>query len=229
MLFLIDALTCLAFAAIVAFGIPASSRPVAGPSSSLGYRVVFQDRLMLAMTGLTLASTIVYSMTEFAIPLSIRLDGLAPSVFGLMAVVNALGVVILQPVLYGWLASIGRTKVLAASWLLIGVGVATTGLAHSPLAYVASALLWTVGEVASGIVHGGIIADLAPAEARGRYQGAISWAWGAARLTGPVMATVLLTTVGPATLWWICAVTGIAGAYAALRLTAPLYARTGRN
>ncbi len=227
LLFFIDAVTCLVFAGIVAFGIKGGARPVTNKTSS-GYSVVLRDRLMLAVIALTLAATTVYSMTEFAIPLSIRLDGLPPTVFGLVAVVNAIGVIVLQPVLYTKLAAMGRTKVLAASYLLVGIGVAATGFAHTPLAYVAAALIWTSGEVAGGIVAGGIVADLAPEEARGRYQGAILWSWGVARLVGPAMATVLITTAGPAVLWWTCAALGIAGTFGALRLTSALATRTGR-
>lgn len=231
LLFLLDAVTCLTFAMIVLRGIR-RDRPLRTPSqvpANGGYVVVFRDRLMVAFVLLNLLGTLVYTMTEYAIPLAIRLDGLPPTVFGLVAVVNAVGVVLLQPVLYGWLAGMSRVSVLAVSWALLGLGVASTGLAHSAPVYALTAVVWTVGEAANGIVWGGIVADLAPPEARGRYQGAVSWSWAAARLIGPALATGLFTTVGPDALWSTVAVCGVGAAFASLRLTDALRRRTGRR
>ncbi len=115
-------------------------------------------------------------------PLSIRLDGLPPSVFGLVGLLNAVLVIALQPLLFGWLRTFDRIRLLAAAWLLIGTGVAMTGLADRAWAYCAATVVWSLGEVAHGMVGGVIVADLAPVAARGRYQGAFAWVWAVARL-----------------------------------------------
>ncbi len=47
------------------------------------------------------------------------------------------------------------------------------------------------------MVAGAIVADLAPAGARGRYQGAFASAWAVARLAAPAVASMLFATVGP--------------------------------
>ncbi|GGX91966.1 MFS transporter [Streptomyces hiroshimensis] len=228
LLFLLDAVTCLAYAVIVIVGIPKDlPRPEAPAQAKggVGYGVVFRDRLMLAHMGLSTLGITIYTQTEFTIPLAIRSDGLSPAVYGLVGVANAVLVVALQPVLYGRLAKLPRIKVLAASWALIGIGVASTGLAGNAWQYVLTVVVWSVGEVVNGVVAGAIVADIAPAEARGRYQGAISWVWSAARLAAPATAVGLFTTVGPAALWWGCAVTGILTALATLRLTAAVERR----
>jgi MFS family permease len=222
LLFVLDGLTCLVYAAIVVLGIPKDlPRPkVEKATSGAGYGVVFRDRLMLAYLALTTLGITVYTMTEFAIPLAIRSNGLPPSVFGFVGVANAVVVVALQPVVYGRMAHLPRIKVLALSWALIGVGVASTGLAHNTWEYMLTVVVWSIGEVVNGLVAGAICADLAPAEARGRYQGAMSWVWSAARLIAPAIAVGLFTAVGPGALWWGCAVVGLATAAATLRLTA---------
>ncbi|MFF7726168.1 MFS transporter [Streptomyces sp. NPDC008001] len=242
LLFLLDAATCLIYAVIVVLGIPKdlprpeTTKAAAGEGADgkaaggkakggLGYGVVFRDRLMLAHMALSTLGITVYTQTEFTIPLAIREDGLSPEVYGFVGVANAVLVVALQPVLYGRLAKLPRIKVLAASWALIGIGVASTGLAGNAWQYVLTVVVWSVGEVVNGVVAGAIVADIAPAEARGRYQGAISWVWSAARLAAPATAVGLFTTVGPAALWWGCAVTGILTALATLRLTAAVERR----
>jgi MFS family permease len=229
LLFLIDAATCLVFAAIVYFGIPASPRPIRVSGTHGGYGVVVRDRLMVAYTLLVIVGTVVYAMTEFAIPLSVRDNGLPPTVFGLLAVVNAGFVVIGQPILYGPLSRLPRIPVLAAASGLIAVGVAITGLADRPEHYVVATLVWSAGEVATGVVAGGIVADLAPPDARGRYQGAISWGWAVARLIAPALATGLITVGGPAALWWTVLVLGLVGAALIVPLGPAIAQRTGRR
>ncbi|NUT37870.1 MAG: MFS transporter, partial [Hamadaea sp.] len=225
LLFAVDALTCLIFAGIVVWGIAPSPRPARPATRAAGgYRIVLRDKLMVTFVVLMLSDEIVYSLSEFAVPLSIRLDGLTPAVFGAVAVTNAVLVVVLQPFLYPRLARFGRMQVLGAAWVIVGIGVASTGLAHSPIAYAATAVIWSIGEVAGGIVAGGIAADLAPAEAQGRYQGAMTWASSLARLAGPLLTTVLFATVGPAALWWLAAVVGIVSALILWRL-APAFHR----
>lgn len=224
LLFAIDAVTCLMFAVIAAVGIPRVPRARVAQERG-GYRILFADRLMLVFIGLSFAQEVVYSLTEYAIPLSIRLDDLSPAVFGAVAVVNAVLVVVLQPVLYPRLARFGRLQVLAGAWAVVGVGVATTGLVHTPVGYGLSAVIWSVGEVAGGIVAGGIAADLAPAHAQGRYQGAMMWAGSLARLAGPALTTALFASVGPAALWWSSALTGVLGALILMRLLPVLHRR----
>jgi len=227
LLFLLDGLTCLVYAGIVVLGIPKDlPRPeVSKATGGMGYGVVFRDRLMLAHMSLSLLGITVYTMTEFALPLAIEKDGLSPAVFGFVGVANAVIVVALQPVVYGRLGGLPRVKVLAASWALIGVGVASTGLANQAWQYVLTVVVWSVGEVVNGLVAGAIVADLAPPEARGRYQGAITWVWSAARLIAPATAVGLFTTVGPGTLWGGCAVVGLLTAALTLRLNSAVEQR----
>ncbi|MEV6942367.1 MFS transporter [Streptomyces sp. NPDC051172] len=231
LLFLLDGLTCLAYAVIVVRGIPKDLPRPAAPKDKggAGYGVVLRDRLMLAHMGLSALGITIYTMTEFAIPLAIRDDGLSPAVYGLVGVANAVIVIACQPLIYGRLARLPRIKVLALSWALIGVGVATTGLAHRPWQYVLTVIVWSIGEVVNGVVAGAIVTDLAPEEARGRYQGALAWVWQFARLVAPASATALFSTVGPTALWSSCAVLGLFTAGATLSLAGPVARRVSAS
>ncbi len=223
LIFAIDAGTSLLFAAIVVAGIPRTGRRTR-PAGGTGYGILLRDKLMLAFVALALSQEIVYSLTEYAVPLSIRLDGLSPAVFGTVAVVNAALVVLLQPVVYPVVARLNRYAVLAGATAVVGLGIAATGLGHTPLWYAITTAIWSVGEVAGGIVAGAIAADLAPAGAQGRYQGVITWTAASARLIGPAVTTWLFSTAGPGALWSATAVTGVVGAVCLLAL-APALAR----
>lgn len=225
LLFAIDIVTCLVFAGIVMAGVPKSARAPRHPAERGGYGILLRDRLMLVFIVMALVGETVYSLVEFALPMAIRLDGLSPAVFGATAVVNAVLVVLLQPILYPRLARMGRIKVLMTASVIMGVGVALTGLADNVWAYVATTVVWSVGEVSFGIVGGGVAADLAPAGAQGRYQGALNWVNALSRLVGPALTTLLFTTVGPEYLWWGAAVAGIAVALLYVRLEPALLRR----
>jgi MFS family permease len=55
-----------------------------------------------------------------------------------------------------------------------------------------------------------LVADLAPRELRGRYQGAFSMCWGIAFTLSPLLGGGLLAHRGPAVLWGACLVVGVA-------------------
>jgi MFS family permease len=97
LLFVVDAVTCLGFAAVAAVALP-RDRPQhghGGRPTGGGYGVVLRDRLLLAFVTVSVAGECVYAQTEFTAPLSIRDRGLPATVYGLVAVVNALMVVVL--------------------------------------------------------------------------------------------------------------------------------------
>ena len=231
LLFGLDALTCLTYAALAAGRLPRSaprgaSKPGKERVRDGGYRVVLRDRLMLALVALIAVSQALYAQTEFTLPLAIRDHGLPATAFGLACVVNALIVVALQPFASFWFARFDRVRVWAAASALIAVGVALTGLAHSTWQFVLTVVVWSIGEVCvSGIVTA-VTADLAPAGAQGRYQGAANWARGLARFVALAFGSAVYTGVGPAALWWGCGVLGVAGAAASLGIVRAVGARS---
>ncbi|GAA1998209.1 MFS transporter [Catenulispora subtropica] len=232
MLFALDAGTSLAFAVIVATQLPsdraariaeraAAAQAATGstPGGS-GYGVVFRDRLARKLMPLFGIQLFIYSLTESALPLAIRTDGLPASVMGLAAAVNAGLVVALQPLATTYLSRFPRTPVYIFGSILIALGVALTGVAHTTAAYAATVALWSLGEVAVGGIAGALIADLAPSQARGRYQGAFSWTWGVARFLALTLGTTVYTLVGPGFLWWGMLAAGV-GAIAGIAALGP--------
>ncbi len=234
LLFAVDAVTMLAFAVIVAVRLP-KTRPSATPtgstdskdaSSGTGYGVVVRDRLLMTLLPLFGIQLFVYSLTEVALPLAVHDSGLSPAVYGAMAAVNAVIVVLLQPLATSLLARLPQLPVQAAGSVLIAVGVALTGLADSIAGYAVSVVVWSLGEVVVAGIAAALVANLAPADARGRYQGAFQWTWGVARFTALTGGVALYSTLGPAVLWWSALVGGLATAVATLALRHRVERRT---
>ncbi|MFF9849056.1 MFS transporter [Streptomyces litmocidini] len=228
LLFAVDAGSMLVYAAVVAIRLrePQRSAPTERAKDGIGYGVVLRDRLALLLLPLFGVQLFVYSLTEVALPLAVRDSGLSPAVYGAMAAVNAIMVVALQPFATAWLARLPQLAVQSAGSALIAVGVALTGLADSLAGYTLSVIVWSLGEVVVAGIAAGIFANLAPAHARGRYQGAFSWTWGVARFGALTLGVTAYTTLGPAVLWWTALLAGTATAATTLALRTRVESRT---
>lgn len=202
LLFAVDAGSALIYALVVVTRLREPARTAPAKATGLGYGVVLRDRLLLLLLPLLGIQLFVYSLTEVALPLAVRDSGLSPAVYGALAAVNAVLVVALQPFVTAKLSGLPQLPVQAAGSALIAAGVALTGLADSVTGYVVSVVVWSLGEVAVAGIAASLVADLAPADARGRYQGAFSWTWGMARFSALTLGVALYTGVGPAVLWW---------------------------
>ncbi|MER7947224.1 MFS transporter [Streptomyces sp. NPDC096079] len=228
LLFTVDAGSMLLYALVVTFRLKEPERETAQrqEDDGIGYGVVLRDRLALLLLPLFGVQLFVYSLTEVALPLAVRDSGLSPAVYGAMAAVNAVMVVALQPFATAWLARFPQLVVQSAGSALIAVGVALTGLADGVAGYTVSVVVWSLGEVVVAGIAAGVFANLAPAHARGRYQGAFSWTWGVARFGALTLGVTAYTTAGPGALWWTALLAGTATAATTLTLRSRVDART---
>ncbi|MEX0172421.1 MFS transporter [Streptomyces sp. LMG1-1-1.1] len=228
LLFAVDAGSMLLFALVVAVRLPEPKRTdtAAAAQDGLGYGVVLRDRLALLLLPLFGVQLFVYSLTEVALPLAVHDSGLSPAVYGAMAAVNAVLVVALQPFATARLARLPQLAVQSGGSALIALGVALTGLADGIAGYTLSVVVWSLGEVVVAGIAAGVVANLAPAHARGRYQGAFSWTWGLARFAALTLGVATYTTLGPTTLWWTALLAGTTTAAATLALTSRVTRRT---
>ena len=189
-LFVLDAATTLVFG-LVALGFVPETRPdhpdqeparIADP-----LRLLATDRLLLVATALMLIYAVLYGQVNILLPLAIRHAGLHPSVYGYVISINGVLIVIGQPLTIGWLGRRSRRIALPVSMALVAVGIASTVLCHSPWAFAATVVIWTIGEIGTAGSFQALISALAPAHMRGRYAGALGLAWGAAALLAPLL------------------------------------------
>jgi MFS family permease len=212
-LFLADAATTLAFALVVLRRVPETRPPGTRAHSPLaGLARVLQDGPFVAFLVLHLVALTVFVQFQFTLPLDMDAKGLGPGLFAAVMILNGAGVVLLQPVQAALAGRHLGSPHLAASAALFGIGYGLHALAAvlPPLpVYAAAAVVWTVGEVIGFPVAAALVADLAPAELRGRYQGAFSMCWGLAFALAPVLGGRVLTTFGPTALWLACLGAGL--------------------
>ncbi len=195
----VNALTCLAFAVVV-LALPAPRDHPANPASPVGYRSVLADWRLLSFTGLSLVTLTVYQQTVYGLPLAIHAGGLSPAVYGAVNVANAVTVLALQPLLQPLMDRAPSLRTCAVGALAIGLGMGANGLAHSAAAFIAAAVLWTLGEMAFCVGAAAYVTGLAPDGARGRYLGVWGAAFGGSALAAPLIGALALNR-GPGWLW----------------------------
>jgi MFS family permease len=217
-LFWTDAVTSAIFGLLVWWAVP-ETRQGLGEQQTGGLRDVVRDRLMMAYAAVVVAYAIVYLQTLVGLPLAMKLSGRSPAQFGLVIALNGVLIVLLQPSISSRLARRDHSLVLAWGMSIVGVGFGLTALATSTLAYACTVAVWTLGEIIVSSVGATIVADLAPAHMRGRYNGVYGLAWGVAGLLAPTLSTRLLA-INHWSLWVACVVL-CGGASAAQLAIAP--------
>ena len=210
-LFLADAGTSIAAAAIVFFRVP-ETRPVhvVHEPAVRGLLKVFADGPYLSFLLLHLAALSVFVQWQLALPLDMSAHGLGPSAYAFLMAVNCAGVVFLQPILSPRLNRVDAASLLALSAALFGLGYGVNAIGGSLLVYSVGTAMWTVGEVVGFPVASTMVANLSPVALRGRYQGAFSMCWGFAFTIAPLAAGEALQRLGSRALWLLCLVVALA-------------------
>ena len=210
-LFLADAGTSLAAALIILTRVP-ETRPkhLVHEPALRGLVKVFADGPFLSFLLLQLAALVVFVQWQLALPIDMSAHGLGPSTYAFLMALNCAGVVLLQPLLSPRLRHADAALLLAISTALFGIGYGVNALGGSLAVYGIGTAFWTVGEVIGFPVANTVVANLAPPELRGRYQGAFSMCWGAAFCISPAAAGELLQRFGARTLWLVCLVIAFA-------------------
>lgn len=171
-------------------------------------RDALHDRLLLAITVLTLAYATVYQQATFTLPLAVHDAHLPTTVFGLIMALNGIVIVVLQPPTLPLLRRWPRDRLLAGSMALVGIGFGLTAFCRTPWQFAAALVVWTIGEIGTAGTLTSIVTDIAPAELRGRYLGVSGLSWGTAALTAPLLGTSVYAHLGPNWLWAGCVLIG---------------------
>jgi predicted MFS family arabinose efflux permease len=220
-LFVVSAGTSLAFASSLALvpeptGVPRDASLRVG-----GYRRVLRDRYFLGTIGVNaIFVTAGVALLTTMLPVFAKTEaGLSEDVIGAIFLANTITIVLAQLPLTHVLEGRRRMPVLtltgalwAACWVAI-LGAAEGPTAAAALAFIAVGIAFGLGECLDGVIQGPLVADLAPAELRGRYMALWLITAQAGFALGPALGGVLLA-VSPAALWLpaaaCCAVAGVA-------------------
>jgi len=151
------------------------------------------------------------------LPLAVRASGLSASAYGVIYAVNPVAVILAQPLVLRLIDRLQVVPTMAASSLIMGAGFGLTAFANSIPVFALTVLIWTLGEIGFNAVGPALIAEIAPPEMRGRYNGLIGMAFGAAALLGPLAGTWLFG-ISENLLWLSCLLTGALSALTVMSL-----------
>ena len=214
-LFRVDGATCLLAALVLwaAFrGQPPVARPSAAAAGEVADRSPWRDGPFLAaMFLLFLLATVTFQLfSTYALTLR-DLYGFGESRIGLVLAINTVIIVLVEMVLIHRLQDRNPLRLAAVgSFLLcLGFGLLPFGVAGG-FAYVAfTVAIWTMGEMITLPVMGGVVANRAGERSRGRYMALFTVAFEGAFVTSPLIGTWVYQAYGPRILWIGCIGVGV--------------------
>ncbi|WP_117208353.1 MFS transporter [Allorhizocola rhizosphaerae] len=185
-----------------------------------GLGVVFRDRVFLTFVGLTFALAVLTVQSTSTVQLAMASDGLRPSEYGLVVSVSGALIVLGQLFVPRMIAGLRFASALAVALGLIGFGYFGLMFADAAWVYLVAAIVWTFGQMIGAPPNASIIAQLAPAHLRGRYQAVFSLVFPLAFFVAPAAGGWSLGAIG-AWHWLICGLLGGATAVGHLLAAGP--------
>jgi MFS family permease len=186
---------------------------------------MLRDRVLIAVCLLTFVFSTVFFQAFVGLPIDMRAHDISASGYAGVIALNAVMIVLLQPFAGEMIRERSRPSVLAAASILLAVGFGMNAWIGSLPAYAVSVAVWTLGEILFSPASMALVADLAPTDLRGRYQGAFALAFTAAFASAPLVSGYALANVGAYWLWTGCLIAGLAVAvgFAFVRSPPPVH------
>ena len=232
-LFIGDALTTFVFGLIVYFGIretrPVEAQGVGGATLRKRLTQLKSEPILLLFSLLALFFGIIYMQGFVTLPVDMATHGLGPEQYGLAIAINGFLIVLVSIPVSNIAGRWPRFEAMAVSAVFLGLGFGFGALASTFPLYALSVGIWTLGEIAASAVAPAIIADLAPVELRGLYQGIFGSAWGLSFFIGPLVGGWVYEHLGANLLWSSCLVLGILLMLGYLAMSAPAKRRMEKS
>ncbi|HKT02433.1 MAG TPA: MFS transporter, partial [Rugosimonospora sp.] len=224
LLFAGDATTTLVTAVLILLRVPETAphraRPDAGPAERGGFGTALRDKIFLVFAGLALVQAMITTQSSTILPLAMRAHGLRPSAYGLVASLSGLLIVLGQLFVPGLIAGRRKGSVLALALAFLAAGYGSVTLAGSLPAYLAAATVWTAGQMLAAPPNATIMAELAPAGLRARYQAVFFMTFSLASVLAPALGGVSFQYLGRFH-WLACAGLALLGAAGHLAASGP--------
>jgi predicted MFS family arabinose efflux permease len=235
-LFFADAATTLLCAAVVWRRVPESAGPTrpapasaaeTSPAPGRGWRTVLSDRPFVAFVAVFLVFLAVFFQFQMALPISMKRAGFATRKIGRVMAVNGFLIGTLSPFAARTFGGRDRGQVLALGAALVGVGYGAYALCGPAWQWALATAVWSLGEIATMPVAAALVADLAPPDLRGRYNGLYALAFGAGQTLAPLAGGTVLAAAGRGALFVGCLAACLLVAAGHLALGAGRRARAG--
>jgi MFS family permease len=214
LLFMGDALTTLVFIMLIALWVP-ETRPSKEQTEGLSnqeqpvegsaWTVLVQRPILLAFALIQMLLTFVYAQHVFSLPLQMveLYHENGATVFGTLASVNGLVVIIFTTLITELTAKFKSTYNMTLVGVLYGIGFGMLYFVHSLPLLIMSTAIWTLGEILSVVNSNVFIADNTPASHRGRLNAIIQTISGTGFTLAPWLAGLCLKVVALRSIWVI--------------------------
>jgi MFS family permease len=214
--------------------VPTTEGPIQVEDSSraFGYDRVFRDKDYVAFVVLISLGLIAPIMLWILMPVYAKTNfGMPEARYGWIPTTNALMCVFIQYSVTQVTRRFKTLPVAAAGMLIYALGAGSVALMSSFWGFWLSMVILTFGELTLVPTASKYVADLAPADLRGRYMSLYWLGWGLARTLAPLIGGFLNDNIAPRAIWaggLLIGVTSTLGLILLYRMTedrAPLRAR----
>ena len=167
-------------------------------SKQEGYGRVLQDKNYLAFVAMISLGLIAPTMLWILMPVYAKTNfGIPEALYGWIPTTNALMCVFVQYSVTGITRKYPTLPVLGIGMLIYALGAGSVALMSSFWGFWLSMVILTFGELTLVPTASKYVADLAPADLRGRYMSMHWLGWGLARTLSPIIGGFLNDNIAP--------------------------------
>lgn len=168
-----------------------------------GYDRVLRDRPFITTTANIAFGLITASMMWVLLPVyATKVVGIPKQLYGFIPTTNALMVVFLQVLVTQWTKKHPPLRMIALGMFFYAVGVGSVLLGLGFWGIWISMVIITIGELIIVPTGSTLVANLAPANMRGRYMSIYGLTWSLSIGIGPLLGGFLSDTLGPPATWY---------------------------
>lgn len=187
-----------------------SDSDVALTSLRDNWRRVLTDWPFLAFSVLMFGYYLVYFQSTSGLPIAMTNLGMGLGEYSVLLTINGFMLCALQIPAMKLFARMGNSRVLVAGLAVTIIGYAVQIVAGSWGGFALAVVLWTLGELGTFPIATTIVAAMAPASARGTYQGVYNVLWSLSIALAPLIGGGVISRFGGRTLWIACTIALIA-------------------
>lgn len=167
-----------------------------------GYGRVFKDKRYLAFVALVGLGLIAPSILWILMPVYAKTNfGVPEALYGWIPTTNAFMCVFIQYAVTNITRKYNTLPVVAVGMLVYAVGAGSVALMTGFWGFWLSMVILTFGELTIVPTASKYVADIAPADLRGRYMSLYWFGWGASRTLAPLIGGYLNDNISPRSIW----------------------------
>lgn len=181
---------------------PAAGAQAVPLTAAIGH--MWRDTPFVVYCAGCLIGGLVFMQGMSTLPLYMKSLGIGADSYSRVISLNGAMIALGQLPLTAFLARFDRLRLMAAASVMIGAGFGMTALAGPVWQFALTVIVWTLGEMMQASFSQAIVADMAPAELRGRYMGVFSMCFSSAVTLGAPLGGQVLDRFGGHALWAGC-------------------------